>query len=158
MALAVFTSIFTACGGDENDATKDMETPKIVETGITANPIDCQVYAKGDVIHFEYLFTDNIELGNYNIEIHHNFDHHTHGTSATTCPLEPKITDKNLIPKNAWVYNHTFAIPAGSKRFLGKTDIIVPETIAPGDYHFMIKVTDQSGWPEYKSMSIKIKK
>ena len=72
----------SACGGSDDEEQKDMQQPVISEQGITANPIDCQVYQRGSVIPFHYLMTDNQELGAYNIEIHNNFDHHTHSTTA----------------------------------------------------------------------------
>ena len=77
-----------ACSGSDADS-KDMEKPVISSDGIVANPIECQVYHRGESIPFQYLFTDNVELGYYNIEIHNNFNHHTHSGSAIECPLEP---------------------------------------------------------------------
>ena len=139
-----------ACSG-ENEEEKDMEKPVITDAGITANPIDCQVYRRGDVIPFQYVFQDNKALGSYNIEIHNNFDHHTHGTSATDCPLDAKKA-----PVKAWVYNQDFSIPAGTKTFTGRQDIRIPADIDAGDYHFMIRLTDATGWQELKAMSIKI--
>ena len=58
------------------------------DKGITANPIDCQTYHRGDVIAFNYVFEDDTELGSFNIEIHNNFEHHTHSTSTTECEDE----------------------------------------------------------------------
>lgn len=81
------------------------------------------------------------ELGNFNIEIHINFDHHTHSTSATECTLGPKKS-----PINPWVFNQSQKIPAGKKSFETKLDITIPEEIDTGDYHFMIRLTDKAGW------------
>ena len=94
-----------ACGSSDDDE-KDMTYPEISEQGITANPIDCQVYHRGETIPFSYVFTDNDELGKYNIEVHHNFDHHTHSTSATTCSM-----DDVKEAQNPWVFNQDFNIP-----------------------------------------------
>ncbi len=74
-----------ACSSND-DVVKDTQLPTITDQGITANPVDCQVYNRGEVIPFRYRFTDNEELGNYNIEIHNNFDHHTWNTRKVMWP------------------------------------------------------------------------
>lgn len=142
-----------SCSNDENEDTKinDQKKPEILD-GELPNPIDCQQYKRGEIIDFCYTLTDNVELGNFNIEIHHNFDHHSHSTSAGDCPLDAKKT-----PVNPWVYNQDYAIPAGLKSYNAKVEIVIPEDIDPGDYHFMIRVTDKAGWQQLKAVSIKIK-
>ena len=128
-----------------------MTYPEISEQGITANPIDCQVYHRGETIPFCYKFTDNDELGKYNIEVHHNFDHHTHSTSATTCSM-----DDVKEAQNPWVFNQDFNIPDGQKSFSASKKIEIPTNIDTGDYHFMIRLTDKAGWQQIKSVAIKI--
>ena len=91
------------------------------------------------------------ELGNYNIEVHNNFDHHSHSTSAGDCDFDPKKQ-----PVRPWVYNRSFAIPDGSRRYEAKVDIDIPADIDTGDYHFMVRVTDKAGWQQLKAVSIKI--
>ena len=61
-----------ACSSSDDTESKDMTYPEISDQGIVAVPIDCQVFKRGEVIPFNYLFTDDTELGAYNIEIHHN--------------------------------------------------------------------------------------
>ena len=135
----------SACSSSDDDE-KDMQQPVITDQGITANPIDCQVYQRGETMPFHYVFTDDTELGNFNIEIHNNFDHHTHSTSSTECALADKKA-----PVNPWIYNHDFTIPAGQRR-----DIPIPADIDPGDYHFMVRLTDKAGWQQLKAVAIKI--
>lgn len=145
------TLLMVSCSDDSNETqAKDIEKPRI-EDGHVPNPIDCQVYTRGQVIPLRYTFTDNQELGNFNIEIHNNFDHHTHSTSATECTLDPKKS-----PVNPWVFNQSQKIPAGKKSFEAKLDITIPEDIDTGDYHFMIRLTDKAGWQQLKAVSIKI--
>lgn len=141
----------SACGGSDDEEQKDMQQPVISEQGITANPIDCQVYQRGSVIPFHYLMTDNQELGAYNIEIHNNFDHHTHSTTAAECPMEAQKQ-----PKNPWTYNQDFTIPAGLRQYDAHHDIQIPADIDPGDYHFMIRLTDRAGWQQLHAVAIKI--
>ena len=141
-----------ACSSND-DVVKDTQLPTITDQGITANPVDCQVYNRGDVIPFRYRFTDNEELGNYNIEIHNNFDHHTNGTQGKSC--DPEKTERNT--KNTFYYNQDFSIPRGSKAYDASQEIQIPATVEPGDYHFVIRVTDQTGNQQLRVIAIKIK-
>lgn len=133
-----------ACSGT------DMTYPVITSIGVP-NPIDCQVYKRGESIKFSYVFTDDTELGSFNIEIHNNFDHHTHGTSSAECEMEAK---KN--PVNPWVYNQDFVIPQGTTTYDADFEINIPADADAGDYHFMIRLTDRAGWQQIKAMGIKI--
>ena len=149
--FGITLSLFIACGNDNNDVI-DNEKPKITAEGIEASPLDCEVYQKGQTIPVRYLLKDNIGLGNYVIEIHQNFDHHTHGTSSTNCDLD---ADKE--PINAWIFFKTYEIERQPKSYTVSQDIKIPTDIDSGDYHFMIRLTDISGWQEIKAIAIKIK-
>jgi len=141
-----------ACGGSDDDSeVMDMTYPEISDEGIAANPVDCQVYQRGGVIPFNYLFTDNMELGSYNIEIHNNFDHHTHSTSSVECNM-----DAQKDPVNPWVFNQDYTIPAGQKAYTSRLDIPIPDDVDTGDYHFMIRLIDKAGWQQLRAMTIKI--
>ncbi|MBR1626224.1 MAG: DUF4625 domain-containing protein [Bacteroidales bacterium] len=139
-----------ACG-DKDDEKRDMQRPSITDKGIEVSPSNCQSFKRGDSIPFRYVFTDNEELGAYNIEIHNNFTHHTHSTAKEDCDLD---TEKH--PVNPWVYNHDFAIPQNSTEYTADFNIPVPKDKDVGDYHFMIRLTDKAGWQEIKSVEIKI--
>lgn len=145
--IPVLLCALCACGSSDDDMSK----PVISDKGIVAMPTDCQVYHRGDIIPFHYVFTDDTELGNYNIEIHHNFDHHTHGTTATVCEM-----DEKKAPVNAWIFNNDYEIPTGQTTYNSRLDIRIPDDIDTGDYHFSIRVTDRAGWQEMKALSIKI--
>ena len=139
-----------ACSSDD-DEQKDMLQPVISDTGIVADPIDCQVYHRGDVIPFHYLFTDDTELGAYNIEIHNNFDHHTHSTSSVECPVDVKKD-----PVKPWIFSQDYTIPAGQRSYDARHDIQIPVDIDTGDYHFMVRLTDHAGWQQLHAVAIKI--
>lgn len=139
-----------ACSNENDNPVKDMEKPEI-QDGDIPSPINCQVYHKGETIPFRYLFTDNVELGNFNIEIHNNFDHHSHSTSAGDCQLDEKKQ-----PVAPWVYNQDYAIPSGRRIYEAEVDIPIPSDIDTGDYHFMVRLTDKSGWQQLKAVSIKV--
>lgn len=140
-----------ACNKDDD---KDMTYPVISDQGITANPIDCQEYTRGQSIPFVYLFTDDTELGSYNIEIHSNHDHHSHSTSDVECHDDHDEThDTDATP---WVFNKDYAIPAGSTSYMAQLEIPIPADVATGDYHFMVRLTDRAGWQTLKAVAIRI--
>ena len=155
LMMAVFCSLslgFTSCSDDDEDeAGRDMTYPEISSEGIVASPVDCEVYRRGQVIAFNYVFTDNQELGAYNLEIHDNFDHHTDGTSTSDCPKEEERE-----PVKPWHFIYDGTIPAGQRSYTARVDISIPTDIDTGDYHFMIRLTDRTGWQQLKAMSIKI--
>lgn len=159
--ITVFTLGFTACSNDDD---KDMTPPAISADGIIANPVNCQVYHLGDVIPFHYMMFDNQELGAYNIEIHNNFDHHSHSTEADDhdhdhemgeCDDDDEHEHEHSEGK-AWVYNQDFTIPAGLRQYDAKVNIQIPADIAPGDYHFMVRLTDRAGWQQLHAVAVKI--
>lgn len=138
-------------GCSDTDDSKDMEKPFIDMSGIHAFPRNCVVLYRGESFSFRAIFTDNRELGSYNIEIHNNFDHHSHSTDNVECDLEPR-----KIPVNAFVYNQDFPISSGKMVFEADREIAIPADVDTGDYHFMVRVTDKAGWQELKAVSLKI--
>lgn len=140
---------FASCGDSDS---KDVSYPVISDTLSTASPQECDRFYRGETIHFHALFADNIALGNYNIEVHNNFEHHSHGTSATDCELDPVKPATSKV----WVYNESFPIPANSAVHDAFVDIPIPDDIDPGDYHFVVRLTDAAGWQSFKAYSVKI--
>lgn len=87
ICFSILLCALSACSSSDDDNSRDMTYPEIVSEGIVANPTDCQVYQRGDVIPFDYVFKDDTD---------------------------------------------------------------------PGDYHFMIRLTDRAGWQQLKAMAIKV--
>lgn len=149
---SLISLLLMACSDDNEDGKKDMEKPSIDMSFNNAYPKNCIVLYRGESFPFKAIFTDNQELGNYNIEIHNNFDHHSHSTDDVECDLEPKKT-----PVKAFVYNQDFTIPSGIKVFDANNEISIPSDVDTGDYHFMVRLTDKAGWQQLKAISLKIK-
>ena len=146
--ILLLCALMGAC----SSPSKDITPPEILPQGDFASPVNCQVFTRGALLPFAYAFSDDVELGSYNLEIHNNFDHHTHSTEAGECQQEPVKK-----PEHPWIYNQSFEIPAGSTVFEASHSISIPSDIDPGEYHFMIRVTDASGWQEIKSVAIRIR-
>lgn len=150
----------TAC----EEKSKDVTPPVIDEA--TFLPADCDIYYLGDTILVHFICTDDKELGNFNIEIHNNFDHHTHGTSAADCDEdehehehehegegEEHHHDHETV-EGAWVFNQDYAISRGLTADTVNVKIHVPEEVLEGDYHFMVRLTDRAGWQAIKAVPI----
>lgn len=133
--------------------TEEIDTtyPVIDVNAATAFPKQCSVIKRGEKFIFRAGFSDNVELGSSSIDIHHNFDHHSHSTEVNECNMEPVKS-----PVKPFLLIKTFNIPSGQKSYNINEEIIVPADIDPGDYHFLIRLTDKAGWQSIKGISIKI--
>lgn len=144
-----FSALFTACSSDNDNI--DTEYPVIDISASNAFPIQCSQINRGQKITFRASFSDNAALGSYSLDIHHNFDHHTHSTEVTDCETDPVKK-----PVKPMLYINSVTIPDGLKSYEAVQEITIPEDIDPGDYHFMIRLTDKEGWQTLKGLSIKI--
>lgn len=79
--ILIFAGIisFNACTKDDIDKEK----PVIDLTIQDAFPVNCDTLYFGESFTMRMRFTDNAELGSYSIDIHNNFDHHSHSTEVT---------------------------------------------------------------------------
>lgn len=130
----------------------DMEYPEMFLDQANAFPQPCAAVFAGAPFTLQLPVSDNEELGSFSFSIHHEFDHHSHSTEAEHCEAAPEKE-----PVNPWQYTETVAIPAGSKSYLIKKDIVVPANIDTGDYHLLLRLTDKQGWQTVKAVSIKIR-
>lgn len=148
-ALLIGLLALASCSSDNNEI--DTEYPVIDISASNAFPIQCSEITRGQKITFRAKFTDNVALGSYSLDIHHNFDHHTHSTEVNNC-----IADPVKKPVNPMLYINSVTIPNGEKSYEAVQEITIPTDIDPGDYHFMIRLTDKEGWQTIKGLSIKI--
>lgn len=124
----------TSCSGDD-DAVVDTQAPAID----IVEPHNEEEIAPGGEVHFDALFTDNVELASYKIEIHNDFDDHTHS-----------VLKQEDHQDNPWSYSEVFTIQPGQTSFDAHHVIPVPtelhgEPISEGRYHFGVYVTDTAG-------------
>lgn len=149
VVLLVSISI-SACKKDKVEA--DTTYPEIDLSIANAFPIQCSEILRGQKFTFRARFTDNQELGAYSLDIHNNFDQHSHSTEVSNCT--PEAVKK---PINPFLLVKTATIPTGLKEYVATAEIDVPSNVDPGDYHFLIRLTDKQGWQTIKGISIKIK-
>jgi len=143
----------------EKDEKIDTEKPLIDLTIQGTFPLNCDTMYFGETFQVRVLLADNTELGSKNafsIDIHHNFDHHSHSTEVTECSLDP-IKD----PTNPFLFIEDYDIPEGLNSYETNLSVSVPSGNAnglfdDGDYHFFISLTDKEGWSVQKGLSIKM--
>ena len=147
MALVLFSVL--ACKDDKEPI--DTEKPTIDLSAETAFPKMCSQVKRGSTFTFKGKLADNVGLGGYSISMHHNFDHHSHSTEVEECPLDP--IKKPIKP---FVLIKSVDIPGQPQQYDAQLQIDVPADADPGNYHFMIQVTDQSGWSIQRGISVRI--
>jgi len=143
-------SLNIGCSKEKADPI-DTEYPVIDLSAANASPKQCAVLKRGENLIFRARLSDNVKLGSVNVDIHHNFDHHTHSTEVASCQMEAIKT-----PVKPFLLIKSYPIEAGSKSYEINQTIAIPSDIDAGDYHFMIRLTDTEGWQTIKGVSIKI--
>lgn len=140
----------------EKDSGIDKQKPEISLDIAGAFPKNCDTIYFGETFDFKVLFADNVALGSFNIEIHHNFEHHSHSTEVNTCVLDPVKS-----PVNPFTLIRDYTIPAGLTAYETNIAVEIPTgnmsgLFDDGDYHFFISLTDKEGWSAQKGLSIKM--
>ncbi len=139
--------LLSTCNRDE----VDNQRPEIDMSWDGAFPKNCDTLYIGETFNFGAVFTDNTALGSYSIDIHHNFDHHSHSTDVEDCRLLPV---KEAV--NPFLFIREYEIPVGIKVYRADVEIFIPEGVDEGDYHLFISLTDREGWRAEKGVSVKI--
>ncbi|MGE8380915.1 MAG: DUF4625 domain-containing protein, partial [Sphingobacterium sp.] len=78
--MAIITASTIACKKDKENI--DTEKPTIDISAATAFPKQCSQIRRGSSFTFRAILSDNVALGSYSIDVHHNFDHHSHSTEV----------------------------------------------------------------------------
>ncbi len=147
-ALIILSLVFfTSCTKEE----KDDIYPEIKMDCCGGFPMNCDEVTRGGSFTFVAQLSDNEELGAFSLDIHNNFDHHTHSTDPVPCELDP-VKD----PVNPFRLIGEYDIPSGLKAYLAEVEITVPADADTGDYHMMVRLTDKSGWQTLKGISFKV--
>lgn len=142
--------IVTACSSDDDD-DKDTEKPTITINYANVFPKACEQLQRGQTYTFKARVTDNFALASYSIDIHHNFDHHTHDDQEEECEHHP---DKNAV--NPFLVLNNYTISDDLKTYEISVELNIPSDVDTGDYHCQYSVTDQTGWQSKTSVDIKI--
>ncbi len=138
--LPIIVFAFVACNDDDDDVDTTKPTIDIKK------PANETEFHLGDKIEFECNFTDNVELASYKVDIHNNFDDHTHEHSAQ---LKSESEEEEGHP---WEYIKEGSLEGASDEVT--LEITIPETVvhdgneeevAAGHYHLGVFCLDKAG-------------
>lgn len=151
--IVVLLSVFVSCGDAEEI---DQEKPVIDMSESEAFPVACDTLYFGESFTLKALFSDNVELGSFSLDIHNNFDHHSHSTEVTECNLA-----ETKEPVNPYVLIQDFEIPESSKTYQTSLEVSLPSSnddgeYDEGDYHFHISLVDKTGWSIQVGVGVKM--
>lgn len=121
--LLFIALIFSACSEEDVDVT-DPTVSNILLNDLSE---DIQVNP-GSTMHFDAVFSDDVRLGEFKVDIHDNFDGHGHGRILSTV---------------AW--DTTFIVELIGKTQTVHEDIEIPANAATGPYHFNLQYFDDAG-------------
>ncbi|MDR1335652.1 MAG: DUF4625 domain-containing protein [Tannerella sp.] len=125
-----------------NSCREDSDTARPVI--LLTEPAEGEVLQIGNEhgVHFEAEFSDNEMLASYKVNIHPDFDGHTHTRAASEETVDFEF-DKSwsLSGKNAAIHHH---------------EIMIPENATPGAYHLMVYCTDASGNESYITVNVEL--
>ncbi len=152
-ALFIVTTL-NACSDDE-----EIDTQKpVIDISISdAFPAHCSdIIYFGEPFTLRLKFSDNAELGTYSINIHNNFDHHSHSTEVTECELEAVKT-----PDNPFSLIEDYELPEGQTEYVTDLVVNVPSSgtngrFDEGNYHFQISLADKEGWSTLYGIGVKM--
>lgn len=121
--LLLFMAVLLTQGCQtDNPTAQDTEPPVIT----VSSPKPGDSFKRGTQIAFEAVLEDNVALAVYNINIHENFDGHTHGRLAAS----PMSFDKSFT--------------VSGRRAVVSEKIDIPADATPGDYHFIVRAIDDA--------------
>ncbi len=152
LMMAIAALIILGCNKEDTD----LEKPVIDFSTEDSFPNNCDTLWLGETFTFRTTFTDNRELGSYSIEIHENFDHHSHSTEETPCELLPEKE-----PVNPYEFLQDYMIPDGLSVYDTNNIIEIPDgnnegLFDEGDYDVSVSLTDREGWSAQKIISVKL--
>ena len=136
---------------DDDSVDKDDQKPTISINYTDGFPQACEQLVKGQTYIFKAKVTDNKALASYSLDLHNNFDHHTHDDQGEVCDLDPI---KEAI--NPLIFMENYSIEGELTTYEINISITIPNDIDTGDYHCSYSVTDTTGWQSNTSIDIKI--
>lgn len=152
LVMLLLVTFFSCSKDKDGDVGKDLTKPTVTLNYEGGFPTSCVELKRGQKFTVKAKISDNVGLDSYAIDIHNNFDHHTHDNQGSKCKLEPI---KNAT-KQTFKFLENYTIKNKPKDYEISQTIAIPADSDTGDYHCSISVTDVTGWSVNTSVDIKI--
>jgi hypothetical protein len=122
-ALAIFaaSALIFSCSKKKDNGPADKTAPILVSHNIK------DMFLAGDKLEFDLNFSDETELGEVKVEIHSNFDGHSHGRMEGA----------------AFAFKKVYQLTGKTGNV--KESMSIPSDALTGDYHFIVHFTDKAG-------------
>lgn len=154
--IIVGSLVFAGVASCVKDNDEEILPPKIE----LLTPWHCDTIYFDEPATYRFRITDesNVGLGNFSMDIHNNFNHHSHGDHET-CAMDPK-KDPVHPYEEVWITS----LPGNTHEYLLEMEITMPlmkdqtHEHDQGDYHFHIYVTNAEGYQTFTSLDIKLLK
>ncbi len=153
LLIIAFLLLFNSCAKDEDE--KNLQPTIEIIT-----PLMCDVLYFDEEYTYKFKLTDpnGNGLGNFSMDIHHNFNHHVHGDHLP-CEMDPKKDQVNPFEK-VWVV----PLPDDEIEYILEMKITVPSEVEGkegkihdyGDYHFHIYTTNIDGYQAFTALEFKL--
>ncbi|MBU3026249.1 DUF4625 domain-containing protein [Zobellia galactanivorans] len=147
--LSTLCLLFLASCSNGDDTDVDDEKPSISLAG--GFPQSCTELKRGETYIFKANVSDNVGLSAYSLDLHHNFDHHTHDDQGSKCELSAKKT-----PDNPLIFMENYTLEPGKTSYEITIELTIPQDVDTGDYHCAYSVTDVTGWQGRTSVDVKV--
>ena len=148
LLLGFFALTLVSCTETEIDEEK----PTITVNYFGGFPQTCENLSRGQSYMIKAKVADNLELASYSVEMHHNFNHHTHDNQEGACELDPITTPTS----STFKFTESNPFPEGLTSYEMSVDLVIPDGVDTGDYHLELSVTDVTGWQARTSVDVKI--
>ncbi len=139
---------------------KDVDTEGLQPKIDIVSPVFCDTIYFDEPSAFIFKITDpgGDGLGNLSMDVHHNFNHHTHGDHLT-CDMD-HMKEPFYPYENVWI----FSLPEDEAEYVLETEITIPSSAEgkentyhdPGDYHFHIYITNINGYQTFTTLDFKL--
>ncbi len=124
--LAASSLLFMSC---EKDDKTDVTKPVIKLNA----PKEGEALKIGDEhgVHFDMDLSDDVMLKSYQIDVHNNFDNHSHTKSDDGT--------------EAFAFKRSYDVSGKKETHIHHHDIKIPANATPGKYHLMVHCLDAAG-------------
>lgn len=144
--IALFLFCMTAC------EQADTVPPTIV----VASPEDDASIEAGEELCVQVSFTDNKALSAYKINIHPNFNGHSHAPMRQENPARAASEEGETVDFEITLTSASQNDPLTGTNCFRDIDIDIPDNATPGNYHLLIYCTDAAGNEMYVAQDLQI--
>ena len=125
-------------------------------TIVVVSPEDDASIEAGEKLCVQVTFTDNKALSAYKLNIHPNFNGHSHAPMRQENPSRAASEESKTVDFEITLTSASQNDPLTGTNCFRDIDIDIPANATPGNYHLLIYCTDAAGNEMYVAQDLKI--